>query len=611
VVASPLQVWINDRQHRLLDEHGVFSETRADQAFLHKRATELLQKIVALNGKGEGAGSSADSEHKRLVLQGMLREATIRLVRGKDEIKTQAKLLAAPALQRFRTYQNEPAEDASSRHVKLRVTSGSNAAIHRWGSTDSTVQPSAHPSADPSLCAHTISANSSWWTPASNAKSNRGSFSRYPSFVADFADSPVLSHLPPGKWVYECKLEASALVGISDNENGASIGWADNRLFFGDETSRLGLGDDAYSWGVTIPARARSSEAPCPSPPTQIRHSGTRSEWTAGFLHPPEESRLLENLDAGKPHRWSLHRAGDVMSCAVHIAQDGAVVAMYWSRNGEWPQQLHHAAAFKSSAPDSGSQDAGPELIATTAATAHHRPAAAAMLPADCTGLVPAISVSSSVRLELNFGERPFSTPVPPGFLPIHCIFQQEQAAIPTEGGSTAQQQPVEFVYTAPEWLQIQIPAKPLHCSSVVTRNIRGVALISADEERLGLTPVGAVGGDKEAKDGAAGSELDGTVASKEVSDDAVSSKGSSDNAAASKESSGDAAASKLAPAPATSEADITSPTKDVSDAADAEPSEEEEQVMMVAVVDRERAGFLLELSGGDVAAAIGFQFAS
>ena len=35
---------------------------------------------------------------------------------------------------------------------------------------------------------------------------------------------------------------------------GASVGGADARLFFGDEERRLGVGDDAWSWGVTVPA---------------------------------------------------------------------------------------------------------------------------------------------------------------------------------------------------------------------------------------------------------------------------------------------------------------------------------------------------------------------
>jgi hypothetical protein len=218
-------------------------------------------------------------------------------------------------------------------------------------------------------------------------------------------------------------------------EHGATIGWARSRLFVGNEDKRLGVGDDQHSWGVTIPARAAMSGAPDPMPPTQARHNHAYREWTDGFLHP------ADSKDVGNPHRFSLHRSGDTMSCAVEISPSGEVLSMYYSRNGEWPDELCRAQAPFNSAESKSSADLATATMATERDSKD----------AHC-GIVPAVSVSAAVRLELNFGERPFAQPVPAGFLPVHCLFQLHAS----DGVMTGVAQP--FDYEPPSWLRIHEP---------------------------------------------------------------------------------------------------------------------------------------------------------
>ena len=74
--------------------------------------------------------------------------------------------------------------------------------------------------------------------------------------------------------------------------------------------------------------------------------------------------------------------SGDVLSCAVEVDASGAVAAVLFARNGEWPEDPGGCAAFGAGA--------------------------VAMPEGDKLGVVPALSVSSSVSLLLNFGETPF-----------------------------------------------------------------------------------------------------------------------------------------------------------------------------------------------------------
>lgn len=70
----------------------------------------------------------------------------------------------------------------------------------------------------------------------------------YPSIVGDIV-------LDSGKWVYEIQvLEMDPTLSVPS----ASVGWADNRRFFGDYGRNIGVGDDEYSWGLGV-QRSRGS----------------------------------------------------------------------------------------------------------------------------------------------------------------------------------------------------------------------------------------------------------------------------------------------------------------------------------------------------------------
>jgi len=163
--------------------------------------------------------------------------------------------------------------------------------------------------------------------------------------------------LPEGCWAYEIAVLAT---DAGDPRVAAVIGWVDSKLFFGDYVQEQGVGDTPQSWGVVVQDTRAASSGAKPGP--RKRTAGTDSEF-------------------GLP----IHE-GCTVTCAVKVAA-GGVVTMSFGLDGKWQTPMG-------------------EAFAGAAAPSGH--------------VTPAVSLRAPTRLQFNFGERPFTNPVPEGYIPIH-----------------------------------------------------------------------------------------------------------------------------------------------------------------------------------------------
>jgi len=159
--------------------------------------------------------------------------------------------------------------------------------------------------------------------------------------------------LKRGRWCYEVRiLETDP---STPSESGC-VGWADSKLFFGDSSKGIGVGDGPTSWGLIVQDMRASGG--CPG---RKRSGKVTEEW-------------------GKP----VHQ-GVVVTCAVSMDEDGTASFLF-GLDGDWEAPV--GEAFTGVKAPSG-------------------------------GFCPAFSLRSDAKLQINFGDRPFEHKVPEGFLPI------------------------------------------------------------------------------------------------------------------------------------------------------------------------------------------------
>eukprot|EP00931_Biecheleriopsis_adriatica_P018048 TRINITY_DN12737_c1_g1_i1.p1 TRINITY_DN12737_c1_g1~~TRINITY_DN12737_c1_g1_i1.p1 ORF type:complete len:1556 (-),score=408.83 TRINITY_DN12737_c1_g1_i1:30-4622(-) len=178
--------------------------------------------------------------------------------------------------------------------------------------------------------------------------------------------------LPPGSWVFE--------VSILDVDAGATsvsavIGWVDSKQFWGDFTKDQGVGDDALSWGFAIQGSTSS-----------------------------EKDQASRKLHDGSSEAFGLPvKAGSVVGCAVTLGAGGVVEKILFGIDGKWRAPAGQAFA-------GGSVPSGT--------------------------ISPAASLRENVRLQFNFGRRPFEHVVPRGFLPasayLDCMGTADDAKAPS-----------------------------------------------------------------------------------------------------------------------------------------------------------------------------------